>query len=192
VTPPEAEAQRDGLATGTRARLLDATLVVLARCGVKQLSMSDVAGQAGVSRPTLYRYFPSKDELLVAVAEHEDARFRAGMALAIRSAPAGDRLDAALRFLVAFQQGYGARHLIEVEPGFVIDRLARTLPAQRDSLARLIAERAPSRSRSDLSPTRTADLVIRVAISHWLIPGRDSADLLPSLRAVARLGALSP
>jgi TetR/AcrR family transcriptional regulator, repressor for uid operon len=153
--------------------------------------MSDVAGQAGVSRPTLYRYFPSKEELLVAVAEHEDARFRAGLALAIRSAPAADRLDAALRFLVAFQQGYGARHLIEVEPGFVIGRLARTLSAQRDSLARLIAESAQDRPRNDLSPTRTADLVIRVAISYWLIPGDDDAHLLPSLRAVARLGAVS-
>ena len=41
-----------------------ATSEVLGRSGQAKLSLSEVALQAGVSRPTLYRWFASKDDLL--------------------------------------------------------------------------------------------------------------------------------
>ena len=53
--------------TSTRHRILVATAEVLARSGQTKLSLSEVALQAGVSRPTLYRWFASKGELLDAV-----------------------------------------------------------------------------------------------------------------------------
>src|ERR1700709_2309048 len=48
----------------TRDRILAATAEVLGRNGMTKLSLSEVAQQAGVSRPTLYRWFSSKRELL--------------------------------------------------------------------------------------------------------------------------------
>jgi AcrR family transcriptional regulator len=45
--------------TSTRQRILAATAEVLGRHGMTKLSLSDVALQAGVSRPTLYRWFAS-------------------------------------------------------------------------------------------------------------------------------------
>jgi AcrR family transcriptional regulator len=50
--------------TSTRERLLAATAEVMGRNGMTKLSLSEVALQAGVSRPTLYRWFGSKKELL--------------------------------------------------------------------------------------------------------------------------------
>ena len=50
----------------TRRRILAATFVVLARDGRRKLQLSDVAAEAKVSRPTLYRYFGSKEGLLEA------------------------------------------------------------------------------------------------------------------------------
>jgi len=48
----------------TRHRILAATAEVLGRNGMTKLSLSEVALQARVSRPTLYRWFASKRDLL--------------------------------------------------------------------------------------------------------------------------------
>ena len=47
-------------ANTTRERILAATAEVLGNYGMTKLSLSEVATQAGVSRPTLYRWFASK------------------------------------------------------------------------------------------------------------------------------------
>lgn len=50
----------------TRRRILEAAVDAASMHGVARLSMSDVARTAGLSRPTLYRYFASRDELFAA------------------------------------------------------------------------------------------------------------------------------
>lgn len=56
-------------AEGTRARILDATVRVMAR-GLASVSVPDVAREAGVSVPTIYRHFGTKRDLLAAVYPH--------------------------------------------------------------------------------------------------------------------------
>jgi AcrR family transcriptional regulator len=53
-----------------RTRLLDAADRIFARLGYDGASMEDIAFEAGVGKPTLYRYFPSKAELFEAVFSH--------------------------------------------------------------------------------------------------------------------------
>jgi AcrR family transcriptional regulator len=48
-----------------RGLLLDATSRCIVRRGNSQIRMAEVADEAGVSRSTLYRYFASRDELLL-------------------------------------------------------------------------------------------------------------------------------
>lgn len=62
-----------------RTRILDATFVVLARSGRRRLQLSEVAAEADVSRPTLYRYFGSKEGLLDAFGLYEQDNFDAGI-----------------------------------------------------------------------------------------------------------------
>ena len=62
-------AQATDTDTSTRQRILAATAEVLGRNGKTKLSLSEVATQAGVSRPTLYRWFASKEELLSAFSQ---------------------------------------------------------------------------------------------------------------------------
>ena len=50
----------------TRVRILEATLTVMAR-GVASVSIPAVASEAGVSVPTVYRHFGTKQDLLAAV-----------------------------------------------------------------------------------------------------------------------------
>ncbi len=52
-----------------RARLLEAARTVFARYGFKRASMADIAAEAGVSRPALYLWFRSKQDVLKSLAE---------------------------------------------------------------------------------------------------------------------------
>jgi AcrR family transcriptional regulator len=48
----------------TRAEIVDAALELFAAHGFDDTSMEQVADAAGVSRRTIYRYFPTKDDLV--------------------------------------------------------------------------------------------------------------------------------
>src|ERR1700753_175436 len=63
----------------TQQRILAATAAVLGRNHKRKLRLSDVAVQAGVSRPTLYRWFASKEDLLSAFSKYERQTFESGM-----------------------------------------------------------------------------------------------------------------
>lgn len=54
-----------------RERILDAARVLAARGGFDGVQMRDVADRADVALGTVYRYFPSKVHLLVALMHHE-------------------------------------------------------------------------------------------------------------------------
>ena len=66
-----------------RDRILRATFKVLCRHGYGKFNLSDVAAQAGISRPTLYKSFSSKDELLSAFSEFELTLLRDELAQAV-------------------------------------------------------------------------------------------------------------
>jgi AcrR family transcriptional regulator len=52
-----------------REQILAAAESVIARYGVSKTTMDDIGKQAGVSRPTVYRYFGDRDNLLAALIE---------------------------------------------------------------------------------------------------------------------------
>jgi len=60
---------RDEQAEATRARILDATVRVIAG-GIAFVSVPAVAREAGVSVPTIYRHFGTKQDLLAAIYPH--------------------------------------------------------------------------------------------------------------------------
>lgn len=57
-----------------------AALRVVARQGVVETTMTDVAKEAGIARKTLYRYFPDVESILVAHVENEIRLLRDQMA----------------------------------------------------------------------------------------------------------------
>ena len=122
----------------TRERILAATAEVLGSRGMTKLSLSEVALQAGVSRPTLYRWFASKDELIAAFAVWEGQMFERGVASASAAAPADEKLDAALKFIVEYQQSYPGLRMADIEPELVIKRLSQVIPSMRERLERLL------------------------------------------------------
>jgi TetR/AcrR family transcriptional regulator, repressor for uid operon len=170
-----------------RDRLLDATSVVLAQHGPRKLSLSDIANVAGVSRPTLYRHFSSKDDLLQALATHEKQRYATELANAINSVDHDAQLDRALRFVVEFQKDYPMRGLVVIEPAFMIDQFERSLRTMSTALMPLLEEHSPAVLSGQIGSADLADLVVRTALSHFLLRG-DDEQLLRELRHCAGLG----
>jgi AcrR family transcriptional regulator len=62
---------------GEVRRLLDAGLDVMRKCGTtSRARVSDIVAAAGLSNDAFYRYFPSKDALVVAILEDGAERLR--------------------------------------------------------------------------------------------------------------------
>jgi AcrR family transcriptional regulator len=167
----------------SRERILAATAEVLGRNGMTKLSLSGVALQAGVSRPTLYRWFASKKELLDAFVVWERQYYERAVAEATADLPACERLDAALRVIVDYQQSYPGLRMVDIEPAQVIKRLSRVIPLMRQRLERLAT--GPDAALA----VATA---VRVAISHYLVRSDDDDNFLNQLRHAARVKHQSP
>ena len=64
-------------AAATRDRIVDATVALLQVNDVSAFGMQDVADRAGVAVRTVYRAFPTKDDLIAAVLDAIKERFEA-------------------------------------------------------------------------------------------------------------------
>lgn len=157
----------------TSRRILDATAEVVGRSGMSKLSLSDVAHEAGVSRPTLYRWFSSKEELIDAFGRYERDLFEGGIANATAGLRGAERLDAALKFIVEFQQSYSGVRMIDIEPAQVIARISEVLPVMRARLELLI----PGPDAAIAAATAT-----RVAVCHYVVRSDDDEQFLAQLR----------
>jgi AcrR family transcriptional regulator len=58
-----------------RERLLDAADALFYRRGIRSVGIDEVIAEAGVAKMSLYRSFPSKDELVAAYLERRDAAY---------------------------------------------------------------------------------------------------------------------
>lgn len=59
------------LSEARRRQILDATARCVVRKGFHQTSMQDICAEAGMSPGALYRYFPGKEAIILAIAEQE-------------------------------------------------------------------------------------------------------------------------
>ena len=75
----------------TRAALLDAALEQLVEGGLATFTTTEVARRAELSQGALFKHFPSKAELLAAVAEHLFEQLRARFERAYARKPEGSR-----------------------------------------------------------------------------------------------------
>lgn len=159
--------------TSTRHRILVATAEVLGRSGQTKLSLSEVALQAGVSRPTLYRWFADKQQLLTAFGRYERDEFDNGISKATAGLRGTEKLDAALRFIVDYQRAYSGVRLVDIEPEVVIAQVGQITPIMRARLEKLL---------SGPNAAVKAATAIRVAISHYIVGSDDDDQFLGQLR----------
>ena len=154
------------------AKVVEGALRAIARFGLTKLTVDDVAREAGISRATLYRYFPGRGAVLAAVVQSETERLQQGLDDALGDA-------ASLPEALSAVAGFGARafvghealqHLLATEPGTVLPHLCFS---GADTLLRVAADRiAPHLCRfmGPLEARRTGELLARIVLSYALAP----------------------
>jgi AcrR family transcriptional regulator len=157
--------------------------------------MDEVATRAGLTRPTLYRYFPSKDALLAALVIRESERFLDGVRAAFA---ATDDLDAALESSLLFVLRHARVHplldrLLADDPEILLPYLTtRGLPVFRRAaqvVADLIAEREPR-----VPPPVAffaAEAMTRLLVSYVLTPDPEPVEQVASSLAQLQSSLLS-
>jgi AcrR family transcriptional regulator len=76
----------------TRAKLIEGASAAFYRYGVAKTTIDDVAREVRVSRRTVYRYFTNKDELFLAVINHELEGISRECRLIYETSPFGEGL----------------------------------------------------------------------------------------------------
>ncbi len=175
----------------TEERILIAALGLIGRQGVQRLGMAQIADAAGVARGTLYRYFPSREQVLAAAADYDEVRFRSGLDDVLSSVQAPEeRIGAFVAYAFDFIRNHPARPLFESEPGFVLSYLLDHLPALRGELIGRLGDaldRVSAVKDGNLDREQLADVIVRLFVSSWIIPETDEASLVKSLRGILQI-----
>jgi AcrR family transcriptional regulator len=101
----------------TAAAILDAAAHVLSQNSSS--NMADVAAAAGVSRATLYRYYPDREALLEALASHALADAATRLADAgLERAPVEEAIERIVRAVIAVGDRYAVivRECVSIDP----------------------------------------------------------------------------
>src|SRR5438094_10658017 len=104
--------------TETRARILDGAFGCIGDIGLGRTKMEDVARAAGIARQTVYRYFPSKDHLILALVLREEEKFLDGVRGAFASSSnLQTTMEEALLFCLRFAREHPLLdRLLETDP----------------------------------------------------------------------------
>ncbi len=171
-------------------RILDAAGRLVLSMGARKLSLSDVATLAGVSRPTIYRYFASKEDLIEALGAQVRRRFDTAMERAMSGVTGLARWEAAVDVVVAFMEDQPPGRQLDLDPGFAHGQMARALPMITEKLMDVLQQCVREDGfDSALSPRALAGAVARVGLSHYIFPDADPAAGGREIRAAAGLSA---
>lgn len=98
-----------------RQRIMDAARAVFARSGFHGASIQDIRAEAGMSAGNLYRYFPSKEAIIAAIAEADRLRIAAMFEELDRAEdPIEGMMALARRFLTEMQDPQGSAMCVEI------------------------------------------------------------------------------
>ena len=166
-------------ALDTRTRILDAAFRTVATYGLSRFTVDDVARTADLSRQTVYRYFDSKDALIVALVFREEEEFIEGVRRAhAEAATLVEAMERAMLYCLRLAREHPLLdRLLESEPEVLLPYLT-TRAGGLIARGRAVIEELAA-ARSDVRPElvhRAADLATRAVISYVLTPGDDAPE----------------
>lgn len=187
----------------TSDRIVDAALGVLARRGLRKLSMTDIGEEAQVSRGTLYRYFASREEVLAAADERVLRTLEEALAQAVEVEPAReDRIVVVLDALRAHRaQNRALDQLVQSQPKLALDFFSRHFPDLLEMMTRYlqpVLQQTFSVKSGAMTEEQLAEVLLRLTLtadviaapgSEWL--GVEAAALWSSLLAPRDIRARS-
>lgn len=160
-----------------RAQVLELAEDLFAREGFHHVSMDDIADRAGVSKPVLYRHFPSKLDLYLAVVDRRGEVLVRGVEAELERALADETLDgfeivqAIVGAFVHFTEEAGATSSLLFESDVTHD--------------------ADVKARVESASRRTAEAICRTLVTFTGLPDARAQLLAEVLVAMAQETATS-
>jgi AcrR family transcriptional regulator len=164
-----------------REAILDTTAALVAEHGLRSVTMSQIAEETGISRATLYKYFPDVEAILFAWHERQIAGHLEYLAdVRDQAGDAGERLEAVLEAYALISHESHGHHDTELAAFLHRDRqIPRAEQQLRAMIRDLLTEGAESGDlRDDIAPDELASYCL-----HALA----AAGSLQSKAAVRRL-----
>ena len=160
-------------------RICQAAFECFKRLGVERTSMSDVAREAGITRPTLYKYFRNKGDVLITAIDREAYVFAESVVTHARQfTTVEDRIIETIVYVVSeFPKSPNLSLVLGDEMGEALRERAfsdeATLVFSEMTAEPLIELRPDLKEQG----TEITEIMSRFAISMVLFPGRYSKDL---------------
>ncbi|MEV4753791.1 TetR/AcrR family transcriptional regulator [Micromonospora sp. NPDC049559] len=180
-------------------QMLDAAVRVFSRRGFHAASMDEIAEDAGISKPMVYAYLGTKEELFIACLHREGTRLLETIAGAVDPAqPADERLWAGLRaffgFVGAHRDGWAVLYRqARGERPFAAEvtaMRARMVEVVAGMLARAVRAEHPEVRADELETMAYALVGAAESLADWLAdhPDADPDRTATRLMNVAWLG----
>ncbi len=142
-----------------RRQLLDAGAALFAQHAYEEISMRQIAEAAGVSKPLLYHYFPSKNDLFMAAVTEAASELQGLIAPSGNGTPV-EQLTASLDAYLAWIEDNG-------QTWSKLMQSAAALPAARE-LVEGFRARTMDMVLAELTGRRKPRPALRTAIKGWL------------------------
>ncbi len=104
--PPRGPAMPASPSTTRRDEILDAASTLFSERGYADVGVDEIGAAVGISGPSVYNHFPSKEAILVGIGQRSAARLEAGVIAAYASAPDLSSPGAAAAVLRALVDSY--------------------------------------------------------------------------------------
>lgn len=170
---PAAPAAQDEI----RTRILDAATRVLFEAGVSGRLHAQIAKEAGVSRPTVYKYVGDQPAILDAVFERE---FQAFLAAVLPQLRKGVTSRSSVIDGVALIVDYGRNHALlqkslREQPEFVLPALTTECDALLDRTVALFSGQLGEFLGDERKGRLAAEWLFRLIVSLIITPGHSGA-----------------
>jgi AcrR family transcriptional regulator len=180
--------------------MLDAAVRVFSRRGFHAANMDEIAERSGVSKPMVYAYHGTKEELFVACLRRESARLLAGVTdAADPTLPPDQQLWRGLRGFFEFVGGHRDGWSVLHRQARTQEPFASELDRMRSAIVEVIAERLDATLRAAGRQVRPDDLTAMAlslvgaseSLADWLSehPDEDAGRAATRLMNAVWLGA---
>jgi AcrR family transcriptional regulator len=176
-------------------RILRAAVEAASLHGISRLSVADVAKRAGLSRPTVYKRFPSKAALVTAAVRHEATAIVEAVRRVVDDIddPAAALEAGILAALRLVREHPLLDRIVRTEPEMLVPLLtvddSVVMPAIRRPVEQMVGSKLPL--LDDVARRRLADVLSRLVVSYALSAPDDPPEVVAELLASLVVGGAS-